>query len=379
MRASAQNKILSFVIISVTLLAVFSILILKPVESGLDQQISFALKGAVFNKKYQNVANKELGSFAENVDAKQGLVVILDAQKGSMEAVSGYDATGNNSLALVNKPYEPGSIMKPLTLAAALNENRIKVSDRYFNPGFITVDHHVITNVQETGYSELTVGDIIKLSLNTGAVSLLESMSDQKKIDNQSRGTWHKYLADNYQFGKTEGLNLPGEAAGSVPSLQPRVDRDYVFAGSTFGFGVTATPVQLVSAYAAVVNGGTYYKPYFRGLPGEQTQPQVIRRDVVSKEVSQQIKAVLAKTFSFQSGRPAVVNGGSVGAKSGTAPSIMPDGNYNPSRDVGSYIGFFEKDGSQYVMLVKLNEPRNNKLASKHAGELWYKLVSQLL
>lgn len=268
--------------------------------------------------------------------------------------------------------------MKPLTLAAALNEGKLKVTDTYVNPGFITVDHHIITNVQETGYSELTVEDIIKLSLNTGAVSLLESLSDKKEIDAQARGTWHHYLAENYQFGKAEGLNIPGEAAGSIPSLQPRPGGDYIFAGSTFGFGVTATPTQLLSAYAALVNGGTYYKPFMRGLPNELNQPQVLRQQVVSEDVSQQIKEVLAKTFTFQSGRPARVNGFAVGAKSGTAPSIMPDGNYNPRRDVGSYIGFFEKQGAQYVMLVKLNEPRNNKLASKHAGELWYKIVQQI-
>lgn len=335
----------------------------------------------------------------DQAKSKSGSALIMDPNTGAIKAMANYPtynpaefynqenaAVFNNSL--VSDPLEIGSVMKPLTAAAALNSGAVQPGSSYFDPGKFKVDDKEITNVEEVrGSGTRTVADILKMSLNTGATWLLMQMGGGQ-INEKARTTWYDYMSNHYRFGKPTGVEQGYEQPGLIPSPTDGFGLNIQYANTAFGQGMSATPLQVGAAISSVINGGTYYRPYLVDkvtLPdGEEkvTQPEVVQKDVVSPAVSATIKDFMQQVVQTNHtvyGMKTVPANYSIGGKTGTAQITRPEGGYYEDKYNGMFMGFVGGDKPEYVIIVRVNEPGIPGYAGSRAAGPIFTAASQML
>lgn len=309
--------------------------------------------------------------------SKSGSALIMDPNSGAIKAMANYptynpaeffkqEDAAVFSNAAVSSPLEIGSVMKPLTAAAALDTGAVQPGTTYFDPGKFKVDDKEITNVEEVrGSGTRSVADILKMSLNTGATWLLMQMGGGQ-INEKARTTWYDYMSNHYRLGKPTGIEQGYEQPGSIPSPTDGFGLNIQYANTAFGQGMSATPLQLGSAISAVLNGGTYYKPYLVDkviLPDGQeivNEPEVVQKDVVSPAVSANIKDFMEQVVKANYtvyGMKTVPANYSIGGKTGTAQISNPSGGYYENKYNGMFMGFVGGDKIEYVIIIRVNEP----------------------
>lgn len=327
----------------------------------------------------------------DKAKSDSGSALIIDPRDGAIKAMANYptydpsnygtveDANLFNNAA-VSSPLEVGSIMKPLTAAAALNLGVIKPDTTYYDPAVWPVDDYKITNIEEDGgAARRSVQDVLSLSLNTGATWFLMQMSEPGKTDitKNGRERWHDYMANHYRFGKSTGIEQGFEAEGYIPDPNEGYGLNLTYANTAFGQGMTATPLQMAVAFSAIVNGGTYYQPrlvdMFIGVDGksEVKKPVVLNAGVVSQQVSADMRKLLEGVIASKTYiRPAFNLGQySIGGKTGTAEIAKPGGGYFEHEFNGTYLGFVGGDMPQYVIAVRVNRPKNGGYAGTAAAQ----------
>ena len=202
-----------------------------------------------------------------------GSALILDPNTGAVKAMANwptYDPANYANVddasiftnASVSAPLEIGSTMKPLTVAAALDAGAVPLNYSYFDPSKYVIDDFTVKNIEEDGGpGNKNLADILNLSLNTGATQMVMRMGGSStEINKVGREKWYDYMVNHYRFGKPTGIEQGYEAEGIVPDPNNGYARDLTYANTSFGQAMTATPLQLGAAFAAMVNGGTYYR-----------------------------------------------------------------------------------------------------------------------
>jgi cell division protein FtsI (penicillin-binding protein 3) len=228
----------------------------------------------------------------------------------------------------------------------------------------------------------MTLHDVINKSLNTGAVFVLKTLGGGD-INDKARTTWHNYLSNHYMFGKKTGIEQSGEVQGYLSGPNEGYGQSVRYANMAFGQGMTLTPLQLASAYAALLNGGTYYKPTLLnnvddGGNIKQFKPTIVQKGVVSTAASSQIRDLLQKSLEINN-RAAVRAGYVLGAKSGTAQIADSKGNYRTDAYNGAYVGFLGGDSPEYIIMVRLDEPKTPGFASTEAAKTWAEISNKLI
>jgi stage V sporulation protein D (sporulation-specific penicillin-binding protein) len=345
------------------------------VDAGMQQQLETLLKKGL-----------------DRARSNSGSALIMDANSGAIKAMANYptydpsqyykvtDANVFNNAA-VSAPLEVGSIMKTLTAAAALDQGVIKPDTSYYDPSHWPLDGAQITNIEEDGGAGThSIADILNLSINTGATWMLMQMGGQTGVVNATaRDKWHDYMVNHYELGKLTGIEQGYEAPGTIPSPDKGYGLQLTYANTSFGQAMTATPLQMAAAISAVLNGGTYYKPHLvdkvTDSAGKTTinKPEVVRRNVVSANVSQQLQSLmeyvvighLNEGFSYLK----FSDNYSVGGKTGTAQIANPAGGYYGDRYNGTYLGFVGGDKPQYVIAVVVREPGVGGYAGSQAAQ----------
>lgn len=331
--------------------------------------------------------------------SESGSALILEANTGAIKAManwptydpSNYGTVEDSSVfsnAAVSSPLEVGSVMKPLTTAAALDAGAITAGQTYDDPSFWKIDGFKITNIEEDGGAgRKSIADVLNLSLNTGATWELMQMSKKggTEINEKGRKVWYDYMANHYRFGQPTGVEQY-EADGVIPHPEDGYARDLTYANTSFGQAMTATPLQMASAFAAMVNGGKYYQPRlvdaYINKDGTKTAvaPKVLKGDVVSPQVSEDMQHLLeyvVKEHYFTPGFNQDVY--SVGGKTGTA-QIEKDGKYLEHDFNGTYVGFVGGDSPQYVVFVRVNTPKIAGYAGTQAAQpIFGKLAHMLI
>ncbi|MEI7683199.1 MAG: penicillin-binding protein 2 [Candidatus Saccharibacteria bacterium] len=329
-----------------------------------------------------------------------GDALILDPYTGAIMAMASYPTYNPGEYykvadpaafvsGAITAPLEVGSSMKPLTAAAALDQGVVKKDTSYYDPGHFAIDGYTITNIEEDGGAGTrTVSDILQLSLNTGATWLLMQMGGGQ-INQKAREAWHSYMVDHYQFGKQTGVEQGYESGGTIPDPNKGYGLNLQYANTAFGQGMTATPLQMGAAISSIVNGGTYFKPHlvdgYMDSQGRENilKPEVVKSNVVKPEVGQSIKELMQYTFDKNHvvyGMPQIPAGYSIGGKTGTAQIAKPGGGYYDDRFNGTFIGFVGGDKPQYVMVVRVNEPKIGGYAgSKAAAPIFCDLATMLI
>lgn len=331
----------------------------------------------------------------KNARSKSGSALIMDPYSGEIKAMANYptfnpaefakekDAAAFSNAAVAS-PLEVGSIMKPLTTAAALDSGAVTKNQTYFDPGYFKIDDATITNVEEVaGSGRRSVSDILKFSLNTGATWLLMQMGGGK-VNEQARNTWHGYMSDRYRLGRNTGIEQGYEAPGTIPDPKDGYGLNIQFANTSFGQGMTATITQMGAALSSVINGGTYYKPHLvaqlheDGEKIKKTEPEVVRQNVVSPEVGKTIRSFMETVVDANNPR-ADRSGYSVGGKTGTAQIARPTGGYYDNKYNGMYLGFVGGSKPQYVAVVRINEPNIPGYAGSQAAAPVFADLSNML
>lgn len=331
-----------------------------------------------------------------NAKSESGSLIVLDATTGAVKAMANYPSYDPAQFAsvedaalftnaAVSSPLEPGSVMKTLTTAAALNTGSVTATQTYFDPSFFKVDGYTVKNIEEDGGAATrSVSDILQFSLNTGATWLLMQMGGGE-LNEKGRVAWHDYLVNHYYFGATTGIEQGYEAEGVIPSPTEGFGLGIQYANTAFGQGMTVTPLQMAAAVASIVNGGTYYRPTL--ISGRLTddgtleakQPEVKNDNVVSDETSSTLVRFMNNVVQ-KNNRTAAREGYSVGGKTGTAEIANPAGGYFEDRFNGTYVGYVGGDHPEYVIMVRVNEPKIGGYAgSKAAGPIFATTANMLI
>jgi cell division protein FtsI/penicillin-binding protein 2 len=318
-----------------------------------------------------------LKNHLEKVRSNSGSVVIMDPNTGEIKAMANYPTYNPAEFqkvedpsvftnAAVSSPLEVGSIMKTLTVAAGLDSGAIAANQTYYDPSKWKIDDATVHNVEEDGGPQTrSVADILRFSLNTGATWVLMQMGGGE-INQKARTTWHDYLTNHYELGKKTGIEQGYEAEGSIPSPTEGFGLNIQYANTAFGQGMTATPLQMVAAFSATINGGTYYKPHLV-QPDPGNAPEIVRQGVVSPQISEIMRGFHENSVQ-NNYRFLKRDGYRIGGKTGTAEVPKPGGGYYDDRFNGTFVGYVGGDKPQYVIMVRVNEPHIGGYAGTSAA-----------
>ena len=249
----------------------------------------------------------------------------------------------------VSDAYEPGSTIKPFTVATGLDTGAIKGDETYVCGGYLHVGDWDIRCHLTSGHGTETVADAIANSCNVALMEIAESIGVEDFIRYQHI----------FGFGEYTGIDLPGEAstAGLLFTKDTMGDTD--LATSSFGQSFNVTMTQVIAAFSSLVNGGNYYEPHIvKQIQDEngkviETKNPVLLRKTISEQTSEQVKTYLKAVMDYGTGKTAAVEGYDIGAKTGTAEKLPR----NNGKYVLSFIGCAPLDNPEVVVYVVIDEP----------------------
>ncbi|MFH1610540.1 MAG: penicillin-binding protein 2 [Patescibacteria group bacterium] len=322
-----------------------------------------------------------LKSSVEKYGASAGTIIVQNTNTGeilSMCSEPSFDPNNYSGVESINvypnpalsEVYEPGSIFKAITMAVALDTNSVKPDTTYFDEGILVFGKDTITNAENKKYGEVTMTHVLEESINTGAVFAAQEVG---------RADMKKYL-ENFGFGDKTYIDLPGEVYADISALDKK--SDIYLATASFGQGISVTPLQMVSAFSAIANGGVLYKPYVveKVINGENesiTYPQEVRR-VISSQTSNTLKAMLVAVVKNAHGTMARVDGYNVGGKTGTAQIPGSRGGYINAYN-HSFVGFAPVTNTQFTVFVLLKKPTRGLYSATTAAPTFAQVMSFLL
>ena len=310
--------------------------------------------------RLQYIARHELERAVHDSGARAGTVIVLDPRTFAVLALAQLPAFDPNRPAAsvaaarrnraVSDCYEPGSTLKALVVAAALDAGQVTETDLFFcENGAYRIGGHTIHDVRP--YGDLSVERIVAKSSNIGALKIGELVGAER---------YRAYL-QAFGLGQLTGIDLPGEIVGILPERWSRIK----LATVSFGQGVAVTPLQLASAYAALANDGMLMRPYVvsevvnsRGEVVRVNRPTPLRQ-VVQPETARRVRAVLERVVQPDAtGWRAQVPGFRVAGKTGTSQKIDPRGGYSETGRIASFVGMVPAERPRLVILVVVDEPQ---------------------
>lgn len=339
------------------------------------------------DKTIQYITEKELGKAVASTGAKGGMAVVMDPKTGEVLAMADTPSFNPNAFRnsdahlwknrVISDTFEPGSTFKTFLLAAALEERAIKPTDIFFcENGEYKVFDRVIHDSRGKRYGWLSAVDIIRYSSNIGAAKIGEKLGKEK---------FYRYIK-GFGFGSKVNINLPGEAAGTVPP--PKKWSGVSIDTISFGQGISVTGIQLAAAFSAVANGGYLMKPLIvkkiidsSGRVVKEFNPEIQRR-VISEDTAKKTANILkAVTKTGGSGVKAQVNGFEVAGKTGTAQkaNLLKGGYLEDNKYMSSFIGFVPADSPSLVIFVLLDEPDRVFYGGQVAAPVFSEIIKQVL
>ncbi len=295
--------------------------------------------------------------------AKDAVAIVLDPKTGGVLAMAqapGYDANNSNvvSQALqrnraVTDTYEPGSTFKLVTVTGALSEGFVTPTTKFtlpyqfrYGPCYQCTVHDAEPRATET----LSVAQILSYSSNVGAVTIAG------KLGAAGLAKW----VTRFGFGQPTGIDFPGESGGSVLPLSQWSET--TIGNVPIGQGVSVTPIQMASVYAAVANGGTWIQPHLVDRVGGRPSGPWKRRRILSPAVNAELKTMLTGVVADAgaTGTAAAIPGYSVAGKTGTAQEPDGHGGYSTYNYDATFVGMVPASNPRLVVLVMVEKPRGS-------------------
>ena len=352
----------------------------------------------------QQIVEKYVNGFKTKMGAKNIGVVVMKPSTGEILAMDGgdrYDLNNPRDLSqvysqteidamndeetvealngmwsnfCVTDAYEPGSVVKPIVMAGALEKGRISVNDTFVCDGGQTFgangDTYIKCAVWPDAHGTEALRDVIANSCNDAMMQIAAKMGTEQFLKAQTL----------FNFGSRTGIDLPNEGSGVIHTTETMGETE--LACSAFGQGFTCTMVQEINAMCSVINGGYYYQPHLvtaikdsRGGIVKTIDP-VLMKQTISSDISADIRSYMAASVQEGTSRTSKVQGYSSGGKTGTAEKL-PRGN---KKYVVSFITFAPVDDPQVLMYVVVDEPNAEDQAdSKYPQYIAQGILSELL
>ena len=319
--------------------------LIKSARSGENLRLSIDLR-------VQYAAYRALKAAVKKHNAKSGSVVVIDVTTGEVLAMANQPSFNPNDRSHVtigatrNRAMtdimEPGSTVKPFTILAALESGKFS-SDSIIStsPGYLKVDYK--TFVDPSNYGELKLEDVLSKSSQVGTTKVALALDPDSTRE----------LFQRVGFGEVVGSGFPGETLGSLPAY--RKWDPVTQATFAFGYGLSVSSLQLARAYAVLANDGIRREISLVALDSE---PESIR--VIASGISQQVRHMLRAASGVKgTGKRAMIDGYSVGGKTGTLHKVKPGGGYDQSRYMSAFAGLSPIENPRLVTVVVIDEPRD--------------------
>ncbi|MGI1690788.1 peptidoglycan D,D-transpeptidase FtsI family protein [Thermoanaerobacter uzonensis] len=314
--------------------------IVLTIDSVIQSYTEKAIKNAYEKYKPEN------GITAIVMNPKTGEILAManipDFDPNNPQKISSQDYWSNPAVSSI---YEPGSVFKVITASAALESAVVTPDEQFDDPGYYIVSGRRINSWTKLG--KINFEEAIEKSSDTVFMQVVERLG----VD-----AFYKYI-QAFGFGTPTGIELPGEASGMILPKSKIYPVD--LATMSFGQGIAVTPIQMITAFSAVINGGNLMVPHIvKYIENgdkiiKEYKPQIVRQ-VISKKTSDTMKYILEKTVTEGTGQAAQVPGYTVGGKTGTTE------NYAPGKYVASFAGFAPVENPKIAVLVLVKNPTQN-------------------
>jgi len=310
----------------------------------------------------QYITERELEKAYKERHAKSASAIVMDPNTGEILALACrptfnpnyYDKypAANRRNPAINDAYEPGSTMKIVTSAIAMQEGAVNGQSRFFCPGYVKVGRETINCAQGKAHGSQSFAQIVENSCNVGFVNVGLTLGAER---------YYKHIYD-YGFGKKTGIDLPGEAAGIIvpQSRCKQID----LATMAMGQANAVTTIQMATAVSAVANGGKLIKPHLvkqvkdnKGKVIKEFKPVIVKR-VMPESTARQLSGILEGEVINGTGTNAAIEGYKVGGKTGTAQKIAPGGGYLPNAYISSFVGFAPVDNPKLLCIFVVDSPK---------------------
>lgn len=337
------------------------------------------------NHTVQFEVEKIVKATMEKFSAEGATAVVVDPKTGKILAMANQPSFNPNEYSqtedisrfinpAVSQPYESGSVFKAFTEAIGIDDGKITPDSTYVDTGVVKEAGYEIRNSDLKANGLQTMTQVLESSLNTGVIYI------EKLVGNRNFAEYIK----RFGFGEKTGVDLPGELAGNIRNLS-NLKSDINFFTASFGQGITVTPLQLAMGYGVLANKGVLMKPQiidrlrFSDGREEIIEPQEVRQ-VINESSASQMGTMLRSVVVNGHGKRADVPGYLVGGKTGTA-QIAKEGSkgYEEGVNVGSFAGYAPVNDPQFVVVVKIINPKGVEWAESSAAPMFGEIMKFLL
>ena len=350
-----------------------------PIQPGADIVLTI-------DRNLQRIAEDELANALATTGARGGAILILEPHTGELLAMASAPTFDVSQLDLadpaldfslfrnraVTDLYEPGSVFKSITMAAAIDAGVVTPESTFVDTGAIAIGARTIRNFDLSFHGRQTMTQVLQRSLNTGAAWLATEMGPD---------LFYWYVRQ-FGFGEPTQSGLSGEAAGIVKQPGNLFWSPVDLATNSFGQGISATPLQIARAMAAIANGGDLMRPTIvRAVitaEGVQVVPPVVERQVIREDSAATLRRMLQAVVDGVAGHPAQTPGWPVAGKSGTS-DVIEDGVYLEDESIASFVGFAPADDPRLVVLVKLDRPQGEIFGGVVAAPVFSAVLQRAL
>jgi len=348
-----------------------------PPRQGMDLHLTI-------DQTIQHIMERELSRAYVEHEAKRVMGLAVDPQTGEILAASSKPdfepgkyaeySPRRWSLAPVTDSFEPGSTLKLVTLAAAIEQGIYHEEEGFYCPGHKEVSGINIGCWTGDGHGDINYLEAVQGSCNPAFITMGQKLGKEKLFS---------YL-EGFGYGARTGIDYPGEGRGNL--FAPENIGPVELATSSFGQGVSVTPLQQAMAVSALANGGDLLKPYLvkeirdeEGDLAEENQPEKIRQ-VISRETSQEVTDTMVSVVEEGSGINAAIEGYRVAGKTGTAQKVGPEGTYLPGEFILSFIGFAPADDPQVLIYVAVDgSTRGAQWGGQVSAPLFRRIMEDVL
>jgi cell division protein FtsI (penicillin-binding protein 3) len=306
----------------------------------------------------QQHVEAELARMGEERATDNGNVLVLDGATGEIYAAASlplYDPNrltqeavdaGATELKGISFAYEPGSIFKATTAAAALEEGIMTPADELDVPASLTIGEHTVSDAYERGAQTMSLRTIIAQSSNVGISLVEQQVSDER---------YASYL-ERFGFGQPTHVDYPGESLGLLAPVNEWAE---IHAATiSFGQGLTVTSLQMASFYGAIANDGLRCQPHFLiDRPQSQTHQDYDSEQIMETRTADMLTDMLTSVTTEGTGHAARVEGYAIAGKTGTAEKASEDGSYLADNYIVSFVGFFAESESKLVCITSMDNP----------------------
>lgn len=336
------------------------------------------------DKTIQFIIEKELAAAVDQNQAKSGIAVVMNSRTGEIMGMASYPDFDPNQYTefdmthsknrVVTDSFEPGSIFKAVTVAAALESGKVDIDKKFdCEGGAYKIDKFTIND--HGHYGMLTLPEIIKVSNNICSLKIAQYIG---------RDAFSKTILD-FGFGGKTGIDVPGEVSGIMST--PKNWSILQMSTISFGQGISVTPVQIVAAYSAIANGGYLMKPFLvkqivdaKGGIVKENHPQIVRKVLSESNARKVVEMLKLVVGPGGTGTAAQVEEYGTAGKTGTAQKVEEGKKgYSSNKYIGSFVGIAPADDPRITVLVSINEPRGSHFGGVVAAPAFREIVRKVL